>query len=80
MTPKPSQPRRAVPKPTITPAQLATQIRQALKTGGSTDHAAGVQWFFKGEIKSHGWYTADLRRAARTFRREILKTKISLFS
>ena len=23
-----------------------------------------MQWFFKDEIKSHGWYTADLRRAA----------------
>src|ERR1700733_6371718 len=56
------------------PAQLATQIRQTLKTGGSPDHAAVVQWFFKDEIKSHGWYTADLRRAARSFRSEILKT------
>jgi 3-methyladenine DNA glycosylase AlkD len=55
------------------PAQLATQIRQTLKTGGSADHAAGVQWFFKDEIKSHGWYTADLRRASRSFRREILQ-------
>jgi 3-methyladenine DNA glycosylase AlkD len=27
--------------------------------------------FFKDEIKSHGWYTADLRRASRQFRREI---------
>jgi 3-methyladenine DNA glycosylase AlkD len=59
--------------PPVTPAQLAVQIRQTLRTGGSPDHAAGVQWFFKDEIKSHGWYTADLRRAARSFRREILK-------
>jgi 3-methyladenine DNA glycosylase AlkD len=49
----------------------AAQIRRALRDGGSTEHAAGVQWFFKEEIKSHGWYTADLRRAARGFRREI---------
>jgi 3-methyladenine DNA glycosylase AlkD len=74
MTPQPSQPRRAVPNSTSTPAQLAAQIRQTLKTGGSSDHAAGVQWFFKDEIKSHGWYTADLRRTARSMRREILKT------
>jgi len=56
-----------------TPAQLAAQIRRTLKAGGSADHAAGVQWFFKDEIKSHGWYTADLRRASRSFRREILQ-------
>jgi 3-methyladenine DNA glycosylase AlkD len=44
-----------------------------LKGGGSSEHAAGVQWFFKNEIKSHGWYTADLRRAVRLYRREILR-------
>jgi 3-methyladenine DNA glycosylase AlkD len=49
------------------------QIRQALKDGGSSEHAAGVQWFFKDAIKSHGWYTADLRRAAVRSRREIIK-------
>jgi 3-methyladenine DNA glycosylase AlkD len=51
--------------------EIARQIRHALKTGGSAEHASGVQWFFKDEIKSHGWYTADLRRAARQLRREI---------
>ena len=56
-----------------TPAALALRIRQALKSGGSAEHAAGVQWFFKEEIKSHGWYTADLRRAALRFRREVRK-------
>jgi 3-methyladenine DNA glycosylase AlkD len=74
MTPKSSRRPCAVPKSTPTPAQLAAQIRQTLKTGGSADHAAGVEWFFKDEIKSHGWYTADLRRASRNFRREILKS------
>ena len=44
-----------------------------MKGGGSSEHAAGVQWFFKNEIKSHGWYTADLRRAVRLYRREILR-------
>src|SRR4029077_12839338 len=57
-----------------TAAQIAAaQIRRALRDGGSAEHAAGGQWFFKEEIKSHGWYTADLRRAARGFRREIRK-------
>jgi 3-methyladenine DNA glycosylase AlkD len=55
-----------------TPAELAAQIRRALKGGGSAEHAAGVQWFFKDKIKSHGWYTADLRRAVRLCRRDIL--------
>jgi 3-methyladenine DNA glycosylase AlkD len=32
-----------------------------------------VQWFFKDEIKSHGGYTAELRRAVRRCRREILR-------
>ena len=49
------------------------QIRHALQDGGSAEHAAGVQWFFKEEIKSHGWYTADLRRAMRRCRRDILR-------
>jgi 3-methyladenine DNA glycosylase AlkD len=56
-----------------TPAIIAIQIRRALKDGGSAEHAAGVQWFFKDKIKSHGWYTADLRRAAVRFRRELRK-------
>ena len=32
-----------------------------------------MQWFFKEEVKSHGWYTADLRRAVRRCRRDILR-------
>src|SRR5277367_3014236 len=56
-----------------TPAAVAAHIRRALKDGGSSEHAAGVQWFFKDEIKSHGWYTADLRRAAVHSRREVRK-------
>jgi len=55
------------------PAGVAAQIRRALKDGGSTEHAVGVQWFFKEEIKSHGWYTTALRRAIRGYRREILR-------
>jgi 3-methyladenine DNA glycosylase AlkD len=55
------------------PTSTSARIRRALQDGGSAEHAAGVQWFFKEEIKSHGWYTADLRRAARRMRREILQ-------
>lgn len=55
-----------------TATKIADQLRRALKDGGS-EHAAGVQWFFKEEIKSHGWYTADLRRAAVRFRRDVRK-------
>lgn len=51
----------------------AARIRRFLRQGGSAEHAAGVQWFFKDEIKSHGWYTAALRRAIRGYRREILR-------
>jgi 3-methyladenine DNA glycosylase AlkD len=56
------------------PKEIAAQIRSALRDGGSAEHAAGVQWFFKEEIKSHGWYTADLRQALRRCRREILRS------
>lgn len=52
---------------------MAAQIRLALRDGGSAEHASGVQWFFKNEIKSHGWYAADLRRAVRRCRKEILR-------
>jgi 3-methyladenine DNA glycosylase AlkD len=51
---------------------MAAQIRRVLKDEGSTEHANGVQWFFKEEIKSHGWYTADVRRATRRWRQNIL--------
>jgi 3-methyladenine DNA glycosylase AlkD len=57
----------------VSGSEVALQIRNALKAGGSTEHSAGVQWFFKDEIKSHGWYTAELRRAVRRCRREILR-------
>jgi DNA alkylation repair enzyme len=52
---------------------VARKIRKVLSDGGSGEHAAGVQWFFKEEIKSHGWCTGDLRRAMRRCRREILQ-------
>jgi 3-methyladenine DNA glycosylase AlkD len=60
-----------MPPSNNTPGEIAAQIRRTLQDGGSAEHAAGVQWFFKDEIKSRGWYTADLRRAARRLRRDI---------
>ena len=59
----------------ITPASVATEIRGILKREGSAEHSKGVQWFFKEEIKSHGWYTADLRRLALRFWRSIGKER-----
>ena len=49
------------------------QIRDDRLRGGSHEHAAGVQWFFKEKIRSHGWYTADLRRFAHKTSRDILE-------
>src|SRR5271156_152453 len=63
------------PKRKITPSRVASEIRRMLKDGGSTEHAAGVQWFFKEEIKSHGWYTAALRKAAVQCRRNIARER-----
>jgi 3-methyladenine DNA glycosylase AlkD len=56
-----------------TPAYIAAHIRRVLKDGGSAPHSAEVQWFFKEEIKSRGWYTAELRQVAVRFRRTILR-------
>ncbi len=57
----------------ITPNYIAAYIRRVLKDGGSAPHSEDVQWFFKEEIKSRGWYTAELRKVAVRFRRTILK-------
>ncbi len=62
-----------MPQRKETPSTVAAEIQKALKDGGSTLHSAGVQWFFKEEIQSHGWYTGDLRRAMLRSRREILR-------
>jgi 3-methyladenine DNA glycosylase AlkD len=53
------------------PATIAAEVRRLLQDGGSAEHAEGVQWFFKEEVKSHGWYTAKLRSVAVRFRRRI---------
>jgi 3-methyladenine DNA glycosylase AlkD len=56
-----------------TPSRIAVQLRRSLREGGSADHAAGAQWFFKEEITSHGWHTAALRREAVRQRRSLLE-------
>jgi 3-methyladenine DNA glycosylase AlkD len=48
-----------------------------LRDGGSPKHAEGVQWFFKEEVRSHGWYTAELRSVAVRYRRRI-RTELGL--
>jgi 3-methyladenine DNA glycosylase AlkD len=64
-----------MPTRRITPNYIAAHIRRVLKDGGSAPHAEGVQWFFKEEIKSRGWYTAELRRVAVRFRRAIVRER-----
>ncbi len=54
------------------PAYIADHIRTVLKNGGSAPHTEEVQRFFKHEVKSRGWYTAELRKVAIRFRRTIL--------
>jgi 3-methyladenine DNA glycosylase AlkD len=54
------------------PAYIAAHIRTVLKNGGSAPHTEEVQRFFKHEVQSRGWYTAELRKVARRFRRAIL--------
>ncbi len=53
------------------PAYIAKHIRRVLKDGGSAPHTVEVQHFFKHEVKSRGWYTAELRKVAVRFRRAI---------
>jgi 3-methyladenine DNA glycosylase AlkD len=60
------------PKPPKSAAYMAAHIRRVIKDGGSAPHAAEVQWFFKEEVKSRGWYTDELRKVALRFRRALL--------
>lgn len=62
-----------MPKRKLTPNYIAAHIRRVLKDGGSAPHSEEVQWFFKEEVKSRGWYTAELRKVAVRFRRTILR-------
>ena len=57
------------------PSRSAPSVVRAviahLKAHGCPEHAAGVQGFFKEEVRSHGWYTADLRRYARALHKDL---------
>lgn len=64
-----------MPKREITPAYIAAHIRRVLQDGGTAPHTEEVQRFFKEEIKSRGWYTAELRKVAVRFRRAILRER-----
>lgn len=59
-------------KPPKPPAYIAAHIRRVIRDGGSAPHAAEVQWFFKQEVQSRGWYTHELRKVANRFRRALL--------
>jgi len=62
-----------MPNLRITPKYIADHIRRVLKDGGSAPHSEEVQWFFKEEVKSRGWYTAELRQVAVRSRRSIVR-------
>ena len=62
-------------KRNLTPGYIAAHIRRVLKDGGSAPHSEDVQWFFKEEVKSRGWYTAELRKVAVRFRRAMARER-----
>jgi len=62
-------------KSKITPDYIAAHIRRVLKDGGSAPHSEEVQHFFKEEVQSRGWYTAELRKFAVRFRRSIARER-----
>jgi len=64
-----------MPNREIPPQYIADHIRRLLKDGGSAPHSQEVQWFFKEEVKSRGWYTAELRKVAVRMRRSIVREK-----
>jgi 3-methyladenine DNA glycosylase AlkD len=64
-----------MPMREITPGYIADHIRRVLKDGGSAPHSEEVQHFFKEEIQSRGWYTAELRKFAVRFRRSIVRER-----
>ena len=50
----------------------AARMRGDISRSGSPRDAAGVQRFFKENVRSRGWKTPALRRYARSIRKEIL--------
>jgi len=59
----------------VTPGYIAAHIRRVLNDGGSAPHSEDVQRFFKEEVQSRGWYTAELRKFAVRFRRSIARER-----
>jgi 3-methyladenine DNA glycosylase AlkD len=55
------------------PAYMAAHIRRVLVDGASAPHSEEVQRFFKEEVASRGWYTAELRKVAYRFHRVLLR-------
>jgi len=58
-------------RPHTSPDSIVRDIVTHLKAHRSPEHAAGVQWFFKEEVRSHGWYTAALRRYAKALHKQL---------
>jgi 3-methyladenine DNA glycosylase AlkD len=54
------------------PSYIADHIRRVLVDGASAPHSEDVQRFFKEEVASRGWYTAELRKVAFRFHRVLL--------
>jgi len=61
-------------------ASIVGDIVAHLKEHGCPEHAAGVQWFFKEEVQSHGWYTAELRRYAKALHARLAADQALLLS
>ena len=55
------------------PQYIADHIRRVLVDGASAPHSEEVQRFFKEEVQSRGWHTAELRKVATRFRRTLLR-------
>jgi 3-methyladenine DNA glycosylase AlkD len=51
---------------------MAAHIRRVLVDGASAPHSEEVQRFFKEDVASRGWYTAELRKVAYRFHRVLL--------
>ena len=56
-----------------TPICVAAEIRSLLQCDGSSKRAHGIERYFKEQITSQGWRTADLRRLARQRSRALHK-------
>ena len=54
------------------PAYMAGHVRRVLLDGASAPHSEEVQRFFKEQVASRGWYTAELRKVAYRFHRVLL--------